>query len=119
MKLYKIFIAFFLISLLVFGCSSKRSDGDAATNDSKDAEIQQYNIGVQKDQTKNRFPCDTIALKEYILSNYERGTYLVDFDRTYTYNVPKSAVIYFKDGGDFILAVIAKSKQTERNIRFH
>ena len=42
--------------------------------------------------------------------------YLVQFDRTFTFNVPKEAVVYFKDGGNFILAVIAKSKQSERNI---
>jgi hypothetical protein len=116
MKLYKIFIAFSLIVFLILGCSSRKNEGDAATNDAKDTEIQQYKIDVQKDQTKNRFPCDTIALKEYIQSNYERGTYLVDFDKTYTYNIPKSAVIYFSDGGNYILAVVAKSKQTERNI---
>lgn len=117
MKLYKIIIVFSLLALIISACSSKKGEqGDAATNDAKDSEIQQYNIDVQKDQTKNRFPCDTIALKEYILNNYERGTYLVDFDRTSTLNVPKSAVIYFKDGGDFILAVIAKSKPGERNI---
>lgn len=117
MKLYKIIIVFSLLSLIFSACASKKGEqGDAATNNAKDAEIQQYKIDVQKDQTKNRFPCDTIALKEYILKTYDRGTYLVDFDRTYTYNVPKSAVIYFNDGGNFILAVIAKSKPGERNI---
>lgn len=116
MKLYKIIIAFSLLGLIFTSCGKKGEQGDAATSSAKDAEIQQYNIDVQIDQTKNRFPCDTIALKEYILSNYDKGTYLVDFDRTFTYNVPKSAVIYFNDGGNYILAVIAKSKPGERNI---
>jgi hypothetical protein len=119
MKLYKLFIVISLLGLVLIinACSSKEGDkGDAATSTAKDEEIRKYNIDVQKDQTKNRFPCDTIALKEYILSNYQPGTYLVEFDRTLTFNVPHPAVIYFKDGGDFILAVIAKSKPGERNI---
>jgi hypothetical protein len=117
MKLYKILIVFSLIALLINSCGSEsKNAGDAATNDSKDAEIQQYKLDVQKDQAKNRFPCDTISLKEYIQSSYDRGTYLVDFDKTLTYNIPKSAVIYFNDGGNYILAVIVKSKLTERNI---
>ena len=58
----------------------------------------------RKGTNKNRFPCDTISLKEYVLSNYDKGTYLVQFDRTFTFNVPKEAVVYFKDGGNFILA---------------
>ena len=117
MKLYKIFIVFPLIVLLTFACSSdNKTSGDAATSQSKDEELREYNLNIEKEQTKNRFPCDTIALQQYILDNYEEGTYLVKFDRTYIYNVPKPAVIYFNDGGNFILAVIAKSKPGERNI---
>lgn len=117
MKLYKIFIAFPLLVLMFFACSKEGEKGDAATSTAKDEEIQNYNINVEKGQTKNRFPCDTIALKEYILNNYEPGTYLLEFDRTFTFNVPKSAVVYFKDGGnDYVIGVVAKSKQTERKI---
>lgn len=126
MKLYKKFwetapalraIVFLLLGFMIAACSSKEGDqGDAATLTAKDEEIREYNIGVEKEQAKNRFPCDTIALQEYVLNNYEAGTYLVEFDKTFTYNVPKPAVIYFKDGGNFVLAVIAKSKPGERNI---
>ncbi len=117
MKLYKRLIVFSLLGLLSYMCTSKQGEsGDAATSSAKDEQIREYNIDVRKAQTQNRFPCDTIALKEYILNNYDQGTYLVQFDRTFTYNVPKDAVVYFKDGGNFILAVIAKSKQSERLI---
>ncbi len=55
----------------------------------KDAAIQKYNLDQQKKQVSRRFPCDTIALKEFVLSHYPGGTYLVDFDKTLTYNIPK------------------------------
>lgn len=117
MKLYKLFGLFLFSFFLISACTSKTGEeGDAATSQSKDEELREYNLSVQKQQTQNRFPCDTISLKEYILNNYEPGTYLVQFDKTFTYNLPKSAVIYFKDGADYILAVIAKSKPGERNI---
>jgi hypothetical protein len=117
MKLYKLFGLFLFSFFLISACTSKTGEeGDAATSQSKDKELREYNLSVQKQQTQNRFPCDTISLKEYILNNYEPGTYLVQFDKTFTYNLPKSAVIYFKDGADYILAVIAKSKPGERNI---
>jgi hypothetical protein len=117
MKLYKMFIVFPLLGMLIFSCKSKvGGEGDAATSTSKDEEVRQYNIDVQKEQTQKRFPCDTIALKEYILANYDPGSYLVQFDKTFTYNIPHSAVIYFRDSTNYVLAVIAKSKKTERNI---
>lgn len=106
-----------LLFIVLYGCGKEGEKGDAANSSAKDEEIREYNIGVEKEQTKNRFPCDTISLKEYILDNYEPGTYLVEFDKTYTYNVPKSAVVYFNDAGsNYVLAVIAKSKPGERNI---
>jgi hypothetical protein len=117
MKLYKYVIVFPLLMLLTFACSSKEGgSGDAATSASKDQELREYNLDVQKEQAKTRFACDTISLQEYVLGNYEKGTYLVQFDRTFTYNIPKPAVIYFQDGGNYVLAVIAKSKPGERNI---
>lgn len=117
MKLYLKLSAVPLLFLVLYGCGKEGEKGDAATSAAKDEEIREYNIGIEKEQTKNRFPCDTISLKEYILDNYEAGTYLVEFDKTYTYNVPKSAVKYFNDGGsNYVLAVIAKSKPGERNI---
>ncbi|MCX6171066.1 MAG: hypothetical protein NTX65_17160 [Ignavibacteriales bacterium] len=118
MKLYKLFIVVSLLGLMALACTSKKgeAEGDAATSSAKDEELRNYNIDIQKEQTKNRFECDTISLKEFILNNYEKGTYLVQFDRTYTFNVPKEAVVYFRDGGNFVLSVIAKSKPSERNI---
>jgi hypothetical protein len=118
MKPLKLAILFFPIMLIIGSCGTKETgDGDAATSTSKDESVREYNLEIQKEQTKNRFPCDTISLQEYILSNYEPGTYLVRFDRTFTYNVPKAAVIYFRDGSNnFVLAVVAKSKPGERNI---
>lgn len=117
MKPYLKLLAVPLLLILMYNCAKEGESGDAATSTAKDEEIREYNIGVEKEQTKNRFPCDTISLKEYILDSYEPGTYLVEFDRTYTYNIPKSAVIYFNDAGtNYVLAVIAKSKAGERNI---
>lgn len=116
MKLYKMFIVFPLLVALIYSCGKGTGDGDAATSTSKDESVREYNLAIQKEQAAARFACDTIALKEFILDTYEPGTYLVKFDRTYTYNVPKSAVIYFKDSANYVLAVVAKSKPGERNI---
>ena len=104
-----------MIVWMTFSCSSDKK-GDAATSASKDEQLREYNLSVEKKQTKERFPCDTISLHEYIMNNYESGTYLVEFDRTYIYNVPRPAVIYFYDNANYILAVVAKSKPGERNI---
>lgn len=105
-----------LLCLLLSACSEKKVDGDAATSDEKDKQLQEYNLNVAKQQAKNRFPGDTIALREYVKDNYPAGTYIVEFDRTITYNVPKPAVIYYKADGNYVFAVIVKSKQGERNI---
>ncbi|MEI7812459.1 MAG: hypothetical protein WCJ01_08535 [Ignavibacteria bacterium] len=90
--------------------------GDAAYSASKDQSVQSYNISVQKEVAVNRFACDTIALQEYILVNYPAGSYLVQFDRTFTLNIPKYAVIYKKLDADYVFAAIVKSKEGERNI---
>lgn len=119
MKRFLKFIVIPVVFLFVYSCSKSTDtgSGDAATDAAKDKAIQEYNIDVAKEQAKNHFPCDTIALKEYILKNYESGTYLVEFDRSLTYNIPKAAVIYFReDTANYVLAVIAKSKPGERNI---
>lgn len=83
---------------------------------SKDVDIQQYNLNQQKALGVSRTPCDTLALKEFVLNHFEQGTYLVDFDKTFTYNIPRSAVIYYNKGGNYIFGVIAKSKPGERLI---
>lgn len=113
----KIFILI-LLSLFSFSCEKKESEENKsfASNDvaylpAKDVEIQKYNLEIKKARTKNRTPCDTLALKEFILNNYPEGTYLIDFDKTLTYNIPKPAVIYYDN---YIFAVIVKSKPNER-----
>jgi hypothetical protein len=117
MKLHKYFLILPLISLFIFGCSSEdKTDGDAAHSASKDAALREYNIDVKKEQTKNRFPCDTIALQEYVLGNYPAGSYILERDRMGINDVPKPIVVYFNDGGNFILTLIAKSKSGERNV---
>ena len=124
----KILINFLFLSLIVFlsSCGEEEekpiettefAPGErVAYTPSKDEDIQQYNLEVQKSLSTSNSPCDTLALKEFILDHYESGTYLVDFDQNFTYNIPKSAVIYYKKGGNFIFGIIAKSKQGERLI---
>lgn len=117
MKLIKLLFVFALLVVIMAACSKSGTSGDdAATSASKEQDIKEYNLAIDKEQTKNRFPCDTISLREYIADSYGEGNYLVEFDRTFTYNIPKSAVIYFQDGANYVLAVIAKSKPGERFI---
>ena len=71
MKLYKYFIVFSLIGLMVADCSTKKEgggEGDAATSAAKDEALRSYNLDIEKERTRNRFACDTISLKEYILN---------------------------------------------------
>ena len=87
---------------------------DVALNPDKDAEIQQSNLEHKKKFSGERSPCDTLSLIDFVLKNYPKGTYLVESDKTVTYNIPKPAVIYFDR--NYILCVIAKSKEGERLI---
>lgn len=82
----------------------------------KDARIQQYNLERQKELSGNRTPCDTLELKEYILNHFTKGSYLVNFDKTLNYNIPKPAVIYFNQDRSYIFGVVAKSREGERLI---
>jgi hypothetical protein len=119
-RIFFISIIVVLVSIISFSCNSKDQKeikgDDASCSEQKDASIQSYNIEVQKEQSKNRIPCDTISLKEYIYNNYPSGSYLVEFDRALTYNVPRNAVIYYKSDAAYIFAVVAKSRQGERLI---
>ena len=81
-----------------------------AYSESKDQSIQAYNLELEKKQAIKRTPYDTLSVKEYVLTNYPSGSYLVDFDKALTYNIPKPAVIYYKTDRSYIFAVIAKSK---------
>lgn len=105
-----------LILLLLLGCENKQVKQEkvnyqeqAAYDLSKDADIQRYNLDVMKQKARERSPCDTIAVVEFILNNYPSGTYLLNFDRTLTYNIPKPALIYFTntDGNKYVFAAIA------------
>lgn len=90
----------------------------AELSGAKDKDIRSYNLDIEKDEANRRSPCDTLALKEFILQNYPSGDYLVEFDRTFTYSIPRSAVYYYRgeDQRQYIFAVIAKSKPGERFI---
>lgn len=115
-----------LILLLLLSCEQKTETENsqinykeqAAFDQNKDADIQRYNIELKKKESKNRFPCDTIAVIEHIFNTYPAGTYLLEFDRTTTYNIPTPALIYFtdKDGSKFVFSVIATSRGGERLI---
>lgn len=77
----------------------------------KEKEIRDYNLEERKKRAIVRTVCDTIALMEYVLTTEEQGTYLVDFDRKFTFSYPQSAVIYQRGpDGMYVFALIAKSR---------
>jgi len=116
------FIGLIIIAILFTSCDDSTNERkksyveetDVAYLPEKDAEIQRKNLELQKKAATNRFPCDTLTLREFILDNYPEGTYLVDFDKTVIYDIPKPAVIYLGEG--YTLTVIAKSGTNERLI---
>ncbi len=118
MKLIK--YLFVILTVVLISCGGDENDsasGDATTSAGKEGSIRSYNLSVEQQQAGKRFPCDTLSLKEFILNNYPAGTYLVDFDRTYATNVPKAAVVYYKNqNATYIFGVVAKSKPGERFI---
>ena len=115
-------IAFISLTVVFTSCGKKEEENKSAESQQveyspqKDEDIQRYNLEVRKKTAKTRTPSDTIAVIEYVLNNYPSGTYLVDFDKTLTYNVPQPALIYFNQGGTYIFGVIARSKPGERLI---
>ncbi len=117
MRIIKIMV-FLSLAAFVYSCGGGGSGGSGspANSPSKEHSIRNYNLNVQKEQAKRRTPYDTLALKEYILKNYSVGTYLVNSAKTYTFSVPKPAVIYYRKGGNYIFALLAKSKKGERFI---
>ncbi len=123
-----IFLAVLIIVLVgylsyvyVFNADSSSSGGrgpsqqeEVAYDSNKDLSIQEINLAERKKMAKSRFPGDTLDLMESVIRNYPKGTYLIDNDRTSSYNTPQSAVIYTKDnGGTYIYAIIAKSRQSD------
>src|ERR1035437_6911974 len=124
MKHYLYLIIIVFLSIGFFACKGKKEEvnkQDASSqveySPQKDADIQRYNLEVRKKNAKSRTPGDTIAIIEYVLNNYPKGTYLINFDKTLSYNVPQPALIYSNQGGNiFIFGVIARSKPGERLI---
>lgn len=122
---YLLFLIIILqLLLLLFACNVKKEEENkqnvgykVENSPQQDANIQRYNLEVRKKYAASRTPWDTIAVIEYVLNNYPEGTYLINTDKTLTYNVPQPALIYDNHGGDnFIFGVIARSKPGERLI---
>lgn len=119
MKLKDLVLIFFTAAIIIScgGDDKSSGSGDAATSSEKESSIRNYNLSQEQKLAGNRTPCDTLSLKEFIFNKYPSGTYLVDFDRTYTTNVPKAAVVYYKtQNKTYIFGVVAKSKPGERFI---
>lgn len=125
--MYKyLFIITALFSFLIISCGEKKKDESEIYSleqqveyvPEKDADIQFYNLEKMKKDAKNRFPCDTIAVVEFILNNFPQGTYPLIFDKSVPYEIQKPAVIYYNDrsGEKYIFCVIARSRQGERFI---
>lgn len=118
MKILRIFLIMFGFVIIFYSCET----GEQRTADQepgKDKKIRRSNLEIEEEQSSSRFPCDTLALHEHIIDYFPEGTYLVEFDRTFTYNIPKPAVLYYKGNlrdSTYIFAVIAKSKEGERLI---
>ena len=121
------FLIFILFVALIFSCggeeggdmdsANSRGADDVARNPEKQEEITKRNLEIEQSQTSKRRPCDTLSLKAYVFDNYPKGTYLIELNQTYTFAAKSYAVIYQKDKGkQYIYALIAKSKQTERAI---
>ena len=123
---YLIYPIILIILILLLSCNKTKEEQrertvdyntQAAFDPQKDAEIQRYNLELRINETKERFPCDTISVMEYVFNNYPPGTYLLEFDRTTTYNIPKPAIIYYYDKNQkYIFSVIAMSRPGERLI---
>jgi hypothetical protein len=115
-------ISVLLIVSILMNCNEEPKKGNLLQKEGveyspeKDARIQQYNLERQKKLSGNSTPCDTLALKEYILDNYSEGSYLVNSDKTLNYNIPKPAVIYYNKNRSYIFSVVAKSRKGERLI---
>jgi hypothetical protein len=123
MKYYLFIFSIVLLSIGLFSCGGKKEENknykslQVENSPQKDAEIQRYNLEVRKKNSTSRTPGDTIAIIEYVLNNYPEGTYLINFDKTLTYNIPQPALIYTnQESNIFAFGVIARSKPGERLI---
>ncbi|HKI77665.1 MAG TPA: hypothetical protein VKA26_03910 [Ignavibacteriaceae bacterium] len=114
-----IILAFLLVkSCYESGNKKSKVFGDNISNTPKnDKDIQAYNLSVKRSQSASALPCDTLDVVEYVLKNYAAGSYLLNFDKTLTYNVPKPAVIYYHENEkQYIFGIVARSKPGERLI---
>ncbi len=121
MKRFQIFVFAILTAVGLTYCGGRSGKGTTGESPefsaTKERQIRSYNLKVQEKEKKHRTPCDAIALKKYILDNYNEGTYLVEFDKTFTYSLPKPAMLDYRyKGNHYVFAVIAKSKPGERFI---
>lgn len=111
-------ILFIILTLVIISCGDgERITGNPEYSAEKEKNIRKYNLEIEKEQRVARSACDTLALEEYIIDHYPAGTYLLNTNKTSIYDIPKKAVIYFKDkcsGIQYILACIVKSKECER-----
>jgi len=122
MKFFFTITVFLLV--LVIACSDEQNgrevtsltEDDVAKSPEKDAQIQRHNINRMSRNSNSRFLCDTLALMEFVLNHYPPGTYVVEFDKSTTFSIPKLAVIYPSKFQGYIFGVIAKSRAGERLI---
>ncbi len=132
-KIYEIFnvlknlVFLVVLSLLLFVSCGKEEEEESDVYSleqqveyvpEKDASIQFYNLKKMKEEAKNRFPCDTIDVIEFVLENFPQGTYPLIFDKSVPFEIQKPAVIYYNDrgGGKYVFCVISRSRQGERFI---
>lgn len=96
------------------GTGTDDAQKEVAHDESTDLSIQEYTLRERIKMATQRFPGDTLELMEFILKNYDPGTYLLDVDKTFSTNTPRSAVIYGKSKDSLdIYALIARSKKDD------
>ncbi|MBN1299809.1 MAG: hypothetical protein JW995_01210 [Melioribacteraceae bacterium] len=127
MKIYKLIflvVVFLLITITIYYIVDKTFISDSGTaggepeySSVKEKSIKEYNLEQEKKLSENREPCDVIAFKQYLLELYPAGSYLLNFEEILTGEINKDAVIYYNsDGKQYIFAVIAHSKESERYV---
>ena len=100
MKQFFLIVIIMFIVVVIVQCSEDKDSENLSWkkgveySPEKDARIQQYNLEQQKKLAGKRTPCDTLALKEFVLETYPKGCYLIDCDKTQSYSIPRPAVIY-------------------------
>jgi hypothetical protein len=121
---YIALLPFLLISSFLVSCGESDDEAQKYSfeegvefSETKDQDIQRFNLERKRDLSSSTSPCDTVSLIEYVLDTYPAGTYIVSFDRTISYNIPKPAVLYYnKEGGNMVFAIVARSRPGERLI---